>query len=84
MITRATNRNRRDRNCSSTYWGVPGTAGGTGGRREAVRMLQLHTLPTRVRREEGGCENAAAAHTAHWSQKSRASTFISLQQNPAH
>lgn len=28
MITRATNRKRRDRNCSSTYWGVPGTAGG--------------------------------------------------------
>lgn len=27
IITRATNRKRRDRNCSSTYWGVPGTAG---------------------------------------------------------
>lgn len=38
MITRATNRKRRDRNCSSTYWGVPGTAGKTGGR-DFVRRL---------------------------------------------
>lgn len=28
IITSATNRKRRERNCSSTYWGVPGTAGG--------------------------------------------------------
>lgn len=28
MITRATNRKSRDRNCSSMYWGVPGAAGG--------------------------------------------------------
>lgn len=51
MITRATNRKRRDRNCSSTYWGVPGTAGDTG-RKEAVRMLQLCTLPVRARNRE--------------------------------
>lgn len=38
MITRATNRKRRDRNCSSTYWGVPGTARETGGR-DFVRRL---------------------------------------------
>lgn len=28
MMTRATNRKRRDRNCSSICWGVPGAAGG--------------------------------------------------------
>lgn len=43
MITRATNRKRRDRNCSSTYWGVPGTAGGRQEGEEAVSAAAVHT-----------------------------------------
>lgn len=57
MITRATNRKRRDRNCSSTYWGVPGTAAETGGRRETVRMLLLCTLPIWARSGEHHCSS---------------------------
>lgn len=52
IITRATNRKRRDRNCSSTYCGVPGTARKTGRRKEAVRMLQLCTLTIWARNRE--------------------------------
>lgn len=43
MITRATNRKRRDRNCSSTYWGVPGTAGETREKTGCRNAAAVHT-----------------------------------------